>query len=67
MARPGPSTHAKRQRELAKQEKRRAKAERRELRKAEKAQAREQRSLTPGVDPDLAGIQPGPQPLRAPL
>lgn len=37
MGRPGPQTHAKRQREQAKKEKRRAKAEKKALRKAEKA------------------------------
>ena len=36
MARPGPQTHAKRQRELAKKDKRRAKEEKKALRKAEK-------------------------------
>ncbi len=36
MARPGPQTHAKRQREQAKKEKRRAKEEKKALRKAEK-------------------------------
>ena len=36
MARPGPQTHAKRQREQAKLEKRRAKEEKKALRKAEK-------------------------------
>ena len=36
MARPGPQTHAKRQREQAKKDKRRAKEEKKALRKAEK-------------------------------
>lgn len=36
MARPGPQTFAKRQREIAKQEKRRAKAEKMALRRAKK-------------------------------
>ena len=36
MARPGPQTHANRQREQAKKEKRRAKEEKKALRKAEK-------------------------------
>jgi len=36
MGRPGPQTHAKRQREQAKKEKRRAKEEKKALRKAEK-------------------------------
>lgn len=37
MARPGPETHAKRQRENAKKEKRRAKEQKKASRKAEKA------------------------------
>ena len=36
MARPGPQTHAKRQREQAKKEKRKAKEEKKSLRKAQK-------------------------------
>ena len=61
MARPGPQTHKKRQRELAKQEKRKLKEERR-------AERKEQRALDaaegtdPDVDADIAGIVPGPQP-----
>ncbi len=60
MARPGPATHAKRQRERAKQEKRKAKQERRALRKEEKAQRAAELSNT-DEDPDLEGIVPGPQ------
>ena len=45
MARPGPQTQAKRQRELAKLEKRRAKEEKKALRKAQKKPNAE-------VDPD---------------
>jgi len=41
MARPGPQTQAKRQRELAKMEKRRKKEAKRALRKAEKASGAE--------------------------
>ena len=37
MARPGPQTHAKRQREQAKKDKRRAKEEKKALRKARKS------------------------------
>jgi len=60
MARPGPATHAKRQRERAKQEKRRAKEERRALRKEEKTRKAEQLRDS-DEDPDLEGIVPGPQ------
>lgn len=63
MARPGPATHAKRQRERAKQEKRKLKLERRLRRKEEKAmEAEAEEPLPPGEDPDIAGIVPGPQP-----
>ncbi len=62
MARPGPQTHKKRQRELAKQEKRKLKAERRVQRKEQKALELEStEGVDPGVDPDLADIVPGPQ------
>ncbi len=60
MARPGPQTHKKRQRELAKQEKRKLKAERRVQRKEQKALESAQ-GVDHGVDPDLADIVPGPQ------
>ena len=49
MARPGPQTHAKRQREQAKKEKRRAKEEKKALRKAEK---------TGELQPESADISP---------
>jgi hypothetical protein len=51
---------AKRQRERAKQEKRREKAEKKAQRRAEKDNGDD---LPRGVDPDIAGIVPGPQPL----
>ncbi len=60
MARPGPQTQAKRRRELAKQEKRKQKDERRALRKEQK----EQNPAPPnklGEDTDIMGIVPGPQ------
>ena len=60
MARPGPQTHKKRQRELAKQEKRKLKAERRVQRKEQKALEAEQ-AVDSEIDSDLAGIVPGPQ------
>jgi hypothetical protein len=49
----------KRLKELARQEKQRAKAEKKEQRKREKA---ERAPVPEGVDPDIAGIVPGPQP-----
>ncbi len=45
MARPGPQTHAKRQREQAKKEKRRAKEEKKALRKTEKTANAEPQSI----------------------
>ena len=45
MARPGPQTHAKRQREQAKKEKRKAKEEKKALRKAEKMASAEPGSI----------------------
>lgn len=63
MARRGPASFAKRQREVAKQEKAQAKREERAARKAEKGQ-RGDEDIPPGVDPDLIGIKPGPQPPR---
>ncbi len=64
MARPGPTTFAKRQREMRKRERRKEKLARREQRKLEKEQAAEEAPETPtGEDPDIAGIVPGPQPL----
>jgi len=49
----------KRQKELAREERRRDKDERRQVRKRERAE-RPPRLL--GEDPDIAGIVPGPQP-----
>ncbi|MFT3915657.1 MAG: hypothetical protein QM704_16545 [Anaeromyxobacteraceae bacterium] len=50
----------KRQKEAARREKREKKDARREQRKQEK----ENKGPTdPGVDPDIAGIIPGPQPI----
>ena len=60
MAKRGPITFAKRQREREKQEKRKLKLERRAQRKEEKA-SRPTRSDFE-EDPDIAGIVPGPQP-----
>jgi hypothetical protein len=60
LARPGPQTYKKRQRELAKQEKRKLKAERRAQRKEQKALESAQ-DVDPGIDADIAEIVPGPQ------
>ncbi len=51
----------KRQKEAARREHRAKKDEKREQRKREKAE-RGDRPLSPGEDPDIAGIIPGPQP-----
>jgi hypothetical protein len=48
----------KRRKELARKERQKQKAERRDIRDREKAQ----RSAVDGEDPDIAGIVPGPQP-----
>jgi hypothetical protein len=57
----GKTTFAKRQKELARQERRRAKLARRVERKELKQAPRDLPSN--GEDPDIAGIRPGPQPL----
>jgi hypothetical protein len=64
MSRPNKATQGKRLRELAKQDKRKEKAERRAKRQAEKAN---QPVPADGSDPDLAGIVPGPQPITSTL
>jgi hypothetical protein len=53
-------TFIKRQKERARQEKQRLKAEKRAQRKEEKDVQDEDSAR--GVDPDIAGIVPGPQP-----
>ena len=64
MARPGPTTFAKRQREIRKRQKRQEKLERRAQRKVEKEDAAEEAPVNlSGEDPDIAGMVPGPQPL----
>jgi hypothetical protein len=60
MASRGRATFAKRQREIARQERAREKAAKRVERKETKVKL--DRS-NPSDDPDLAGIVPGPQPL----
>jgi hypothetical protein len=52
--------HLKRQKELKRAEKQREKAAKREARKAEKAS---RPGGDPAVDPDIAHIVPGPQPI----
>lgn len=51
----------KRQKEQSRQQHKREKADRRAERKREKAERPE---AEPGVDPDIAGIVPGPQPQQ---
>ncbi|WP_177241398.1 MULTISPECIES: hypothetical protein [Stigmatella] len=51
---------SKRQKELARKEKNKEKDARRDQRKKEKA---DRQPGEEGVDPDIAGIIPGPQPL----
>jgi hypothetical protein len=60
MANKGRATFAKRQKEIARQERAREKAAKRVERK--EAKGKVDRS-TVDVDPDIAGIVPGPQPL----
>ena len=51
----------KRQKEASRRDHQRKKDERKEQRKREK-EVRDQQPQEPGVDPDIAGIVPGPQP-----
>jgi hypothetical protein len=55
------TTFAKRQTERARQEKQRAKDAKRKQRRAEGPATNTE--VEPGVDPDIAGIVPGPQPI----
>jgi len=59
MANRGRATFAKRQKEIARQERAREKAAKRLERKETKGKI----ERTADVDPDIAGIVPGPQPL----
>ena len=61
MSRPGPATQAKRNRERARTERKQEKLEKRLARKDQKKDR--ERLVDEGVDPDLVGIYPGPQPL----
>lgn len=60
MAQSRPSV-LKRQRERARMEKKRAKAEKKAMRDQDRLENPE--VAEDGIDPDIAGIQPGPQPL----
>lgn len=53
------TTFQKRQKERARLDKQRDKSEKKRQRRAEP----NTRVVTPGVDPDIAGIIPGPQPI----
>jgi hypothetical protein len=59
MANRGRATFAKRQKEIARQERAREKAAKRVERKETKGKV----DRPEGFDPDIAGIVPGPQPL----
>jgi hypothetical protein len=59
MANKGRATFAKRQKEIARQERAREKAAKRVEREAGKVKA----DRSGGLDPDIADIVPGPQPL----
>ncbi|HEY7410086.1 MAG TPA: hypothetical protein VII13_05065 [Vicinamibacteria bacterium] len=59
MASKGRATFAKRQKEIARQERARDKAAKRVARKEGKVKA----DRSADEDPDIAGITPGPQPL----
>jgi hypothetical protein len=53
----------KRQRERARQEKRKEKAARKAARSAKRRERGDAQVVDVGVDPDIADIVPGPQPL----
>jgi hypothetical protein len=61
MAKPSGATQAKRSRERNRQEKQQEKRVERAIRKEQKKTSMEDGSMV-GVDPDLIGIIPGPQP-----
>lgn len=64
MGRPSQATKAKRDRERSRQEHQQEKQEKRALRNEQKKER--DKSVADGEDPDLAGIVPGPQPVREP-
>jgi hypothetical protein len=55
----GPNPFEKRQKEIARKERQKKKAERRDIRDRERA---ERPATDSDEDPDIAGIVPGPQP-----
>ncbi len=55
------ASFAKKQRERSRQERQREKAQKRQQRKADAAA--DVKVVPPGVDPDIAHIIPGPQPV----
>jgi hypothetical protein len=59
MANKGRTSFAKRQKEIARQERAREKAAKR----VERKETKPNREREGGIDPDIAGIVPGPQPL----
>jgi hypothetical protein len=59
MANKGRATFAKRQKEIARQERAREKAQKR----VERKETRVKVERSPELDPDILGIVPGPQPL----
>ena len=61
MASSGRPSVTKRNREQVQRERRGEKAERRSARSAGRL---DRASLAPGEDPDIAGIVPGPQPVK---
>ena len=60
MGRPGSATQSKRNRDRTKVERQQEKQEKRLMRKEQKGD----RDRTDGIDPDLVGIFPGPQPIQ---
>jgi hypothetical protein len=62
MGRPNQSTKAKRDRERLRQERQQEKVEKR----AQRSEIKKERNqmIEDGADPDLAGIVPGPQPIK---
>lgn len=62
MGRPNQATKAKRDRERLRQERQQEKVEKR----AQRSESKKERGqmAADGIDPDLAGIIPGPQPTR---
>lgn len=61
MGKPGRATQEKRNRERSQKERQQEKLEQRAVRKTERAARAEK--IQDGVDPDLEGIYPGPQPV----